>query len=156
MFRNQGPCSKKGAPGWVTCLVCSQVLPRKHADTCPRDGQQSVLLLYFSWAHTPDLTFLARNQMGTLISITLLEISLQVSGRGFSWRQSLVLLVVERELVPRARREDRAEVGSHTALLWWGCSASRGVRKDWPCLGSECYRWAGGVTPGPEPPSCLT
>lgn len=53
--------------------------------------------------------------MGTLISITLLEISLQVSGRGFSW--SLVLLALQRELVPGARREDRAEEGSHTALL---------------------------------------
>lgn len=94
--------------------MCSQVLLREHADTHPRGGQQLVLLPYFSWAHTSDLTFLARNQMETLISITLLEISLQVSGRGFCW--ILVLLALERQRVPGARREDRAELGSQAAL----------------------------------------
>lgn len=137
--------------------MCSHVLLREHADTCPRGGQQLVLLLYFSWPDAPNPTFLARNQMGTLISITLLDISLQVSGRGFSWIKNLVLPALERELVPRARREDRAEVGSCGALLWVGGGAPAGEsgRADniWAVSGSdEQERWD--LALNPHPASC--
>lgn len=94
----------------------SHILLKEHAVAWTRCATLSVLLLYFSWAHTSDVTFLAWNWMVVLTSITLLEIYFQLSDRGFSWRISLTLRALERQWVPWTGGQNRAG-----GLSWGSC-----------------------------------
>lgn len=130
------------------------VQPCPSQRACPRGGQQLVLLLYFSWAHTPDLTFLARNKMGTPISITLLEISLQVSGRGFSW--SLVLLALEKGAGAWSQEGGQGlRWGPTGHCCEWGLQHQQGTQEGLAMFGQWMLQVSRrGETSNPRPASC--